>query len=208
MMVAAYDFTPPLYQVSIVQAYQRHGAGDGRPKMPTFAGAGTGGTAGEEFYRNRLGYETATIAVRHDVPTATNEFADAMAQVKAGFGRTVSHLPAVFGVSRQTLYNWLKGETPKSSHHAKLRELAAAARVFEELTFVPTATHLQQPILKGKSLIELLSEGADGTEAAKRLMRVVQRNAEEQRRVDRILAGSPSTRPDREDFGLPAFREE
>lgn len=53
-----------------------------------------------------------------------------MLDIKAGFGRTMMRLPEVLGVSRQTLCNWLDGETPKEPHQAKLVELAEAARIF------------------------------------------------------------------------------
>jgi hypothetical protein len=78
---------------------------------------------------SRQGYSPFAIL---EVELATDQdtyapYTDLMKEVKTGFGRTMSHLPAVFGVSRQTLYNWLNGETTKEQHQGKLVQLAAAA---------------------------------------------------------------------------------
>ena len=134
-------------------------------------------------------------------------FVDLMTEVKAGFGRTMSRLPEIFGVSRQSLYNWLDGETPKDVHHAKLEQLAAAARVFTELGFKPTSATLDRTVAQGKSLLQLLSEGADGKEAAKKLVRIVQRGADSRARLDALLGGRKA-RPDASDMGTPTFNEE
>lgn len=76
----------------------------------------------------------------------------------------LSRLPEVFGVSRQTLYNWLAGETPKEAHQERLRQLVAAAAVFTEHGFRPTAAALDRTVSQGKSLLELLRDGANGSE--------------------------------------------
>lgn len=97
-------------------------------------------------------------------------YAELMQVIKSGFGRTMSRLPEVFGVSRQTIGSWMKGETPKPVHQEKLRQLAEAARIFSALGFKPTSLALDRTITQGKSLLQLLSEGADGRDAAKRLV--------------------------------------
>jgi hypothetical protein len=108
-------------------------------------------------------------------------------EVKAGFGRTMSHLPAVFGVSRQTFYNWLNGEIPKKKHQGKLVQLAASARVFIEAGFKPTALSLDRTVLHGKSFIELIGQGADGKESAERLIRLEKRGASARAKLDALL---------------------
>ena len=110
-----------------------------------------------------------------------------MKEVKAGFGRTMSHLPAVFGVSRQTLYNWLNGEIPKEQHQGKLVQLAVAARVFNGAGFKPTALSLDRSVAQGKSFIELIGQGADGRETAERLIRIEKRGAAAREKLDALL---------------------
>jgi transcriptional regulator with XRE-family HTH domain len=115
------------------------------------------------------------------------QYTDLMKEVKAGFGRTMSHLPAVFGVSRQTFYNWLNGEIPKKKHQEKLVQLAASARVFIEAGFKPTALSLDRTVLHGKSFIELIGQGADGKESAERLIRLEKRGASAWAKLDALL---------------------
>lgn len=88
--------------------------------LPCFGGSGTGGVESVHFVMSRQGYSPYAI-LKFELSTAQDTYApytDLMKEVKAGFGRTMSHLPAVFGVSRQTRYNWLSGETPKEQPKA------------------------------------------------------------------------------------------
>jgi transcriptional regulator with XRE-family HTH domain len=181
-------------------------SGSGRP-LPLFGGAGTGGLESEAFFRLRSGYQPFIIVELPAQVQPVAPFAKLMSDVKVGFGRTMSRLPEVFGVSRQTLYNWLEGETPKEAHHARLQQLAEAARVFTELGFKPTSLTLDRTVNQGKSLLQLLSEGADGREAAKKLVRVVQRGADSRSKLDALL-GDRKARPEASDMGAPSFVED
>jgi transcriptional regulator with XRE-family HTH domain len=130
-----------------------------------------------------------------------------MKEVKTGFGRTMSHLPAVFGVSRQTLYNWLNGETPKEQHHDKLVQLAAAARVFTEAGFKPTALSFERVVAQGKSFLELIAQGAEGREAAERLVRIEKRGMAARAKLDDLLGDRKPSRLSVSDMGRPALDE-
>lgn len=184
--------------------------GECRP-LPYFGESGTGGVEGLQFIVSRQGYQPPTILVLKQEPTTPQEtrapFADLMREVKAGFGRTMSHLPAVFGVSRQTLYNWLNGETPKEQHQSKLEQLAAAARVFAGADFKPTALSLDRTIAQGKSFIELIGQGADGKETAERLIRIEKRGAAAREKLNALLGDRSFSRPDVADMGRPALNE-
>lgn len=176
----------------------------------TISSPGTGGNSTIEFFRERRGYQLFPLEEQPPDPpvAAVTSFADLMLEVKSGFGRTITRLPVVFGVSRQTLYNWLKGETPKDSHQTKLIELAAAARTFSAAHFTPTAPMLDQTVSHGKSFLALLAEGADGTDTANGLMRIVNRSRDARARLEAALAGHPKARPTVSDMGAPAFDED
>ena len=131
-----------------------------------------------------------------------------MKEVKAGFGRTMSHLPVVFGVSRQTLYNWLNGETPKEQHQDKLVQLAAAARAFTEAGFKPTALSLERTVAQGRSFVELIEQGADGKETAERLVRIEKRGTVAKAKLDALLGGRTPSRPDVSEMGRPELNED
>ncbi len=165
--------------------------------------AGTGGAAGAQFMLEAYGYQPVKV-LKAPVMADEAPFARLMEQVKAGFGRTLSRLPAVFGVSRQTLYNWLDGDTPKEAYQERLRQLADAAAVFQGMGMKPTTAMLDRTISQGLSFLELLAEGADGKETAKKLVRVVQRGGEARSKLDTMLAGRKSSLTPA-DIGAPAL---
>jgi hypothetical protein len=166
---------------------------------------GTGGVAMVSFIREAYGYPLFTVLQSTTfVPEAP--FVKLMQQVKAGFGRTLSRLPVVFGVSRQTLYNWLEGETPKPAHHERLRQLAEAAAVFQEFGIKPTTPMLERTLAQGKNFLQLLAEGTNGKDAAKKLVRVVQRGNESRSKLDALLGGRKATLTS-SDLGAPALDE-
>jgi transcriptional regulator with XRE-family HTH domain len=179
--------------------------------LPVIGGAGTGGVESGDYYRRmyvlHMGYQAlAVIVAQVQVPNPA-PYAELMQVIKTGFGRTMTRLPEVFGVSRQTLYNWMNGETPKSAHQEKLRQLAEAARTFSAVGFRPTSLALDRTIMRGKSLLQLLSEGADGREAAQKLVRVHQRGSEAAAKLDDLLGGRKA-RPEASDMGMPSLDED
>lgn len=177
--------------------------------LPGFGRSGTGGVEGVQFGLSRQGYAAYTILKSPPVTLEVSyaPYADLMKQVKSGFGRTMSHLPAIFGVSRQTIYNWINGEAPKEHHQAKIVQLAAAARVFIEAGFKPTALTFQRTVAQGKSFSELLALGADGKEAAERLVRIEKRGLSARAKLDALLGDKNSTRLETSDMGRPASNE-
>ncbi len=173
----------------------------------TYGNAGTGGEHGIELATHHVGYAFPSLggAAEKSPEAATHVLQ--MQQVKAGFGRTMSRLPEVFGVSRQTLYNWLKGETPKDIHLERLRELADAAALFSDMGFTPTSNSLDRTLLQGKSFLQLLAQGESGKEMARKLIRVHQRSGDARAKLDALLGGKKASTA-AEDFGAPAFKED
>lgn len=177
--------------------------------LPCFGGSGTGGIESVHFVISRQGYSPYPILKGEPAPAPDTyaPYADLMKEVKVGFGRTMCHLPAVFGVSRKTLYNWLNGETPKEQHQGKLIQLAAAARVFAKTGFKPTALSLERTVAQGKSFVELIGQGADGKETAERLVRIEKRGATAREKLDALLGNRTPSRPDVADMGRPSPNE-
>ncbi len=208
LAVPVADFNAyPNYR-SVPAIHSQATVAEGRP-LPCFGGGGTGGVEGVQFIMSRQGY--SPFAILKVEPVNTREiyapYMDLMRTVKAGFGRTMSHLPAVFGVSRQTLYNWLNGEIPKEQHQGKLLQLAAAARVFTNTGFKPTALSLDRSVANGKSFIELIGQGANGEVTAERLIRIEKRGASAREKLDALLGNRSSPSPEVADLGRPAFNE-
>lgn len=202
--VAAYA----LYK-AVPAIHGRATVAEGGP-LPCFGGAGTGGFEGLHFVTSRQGYRLYAV-VENGLSASQAPYApytDLMQEVKSGFGRTMSHLPAVFGVSRQTLYNWLSGEVPKKQHQGKLVQLAAAARVFVEMGFKPTPVALDRTVAQGKSFVELLAEDADGKDMAQRLVRIVKRGTASREKLDAILGDRTPPPLEVSDMGRPSLNED
>lgn len=161
-----------------------------------FGKPGTGGVASWDFWERRFGYGAISVAQPDvSIPTS-NAVQHAMQTVREGFGRTMSYLPAVFGVSRQTLYNWLNGEkSPSHEHEGKIRQLEAASRRFQELGFKPTSSHLTRTLTQGRTFLELLAAGSDGALTADKLVRLVHRGQSSRARLTELLAGRESAGP-------------
>lgn len=149
---------------------------------------GTGGLPLVALVQSDIGYSMVPVVVA--VPQAVDTpFADLMQVVQAGFGRTMSSLPGVFGVSRQTLYNWLKGETPKVVYQERIRELAKAASLFQDLGFVSTTQALSRVLMDGKSFLQLVAEGADGKDMAKKLVSLIRRGDDSRAKLTALVGG-------------------
>ena len=195
------DFALVRYRPTQAIANRTHAVDRPFPYLVT----GTGGLAGERFIRHGMGYRPFEV-LESIQPIVDAPYVKLMEQVRAGFGRTMSRLPEVFGVSRQTLYNWLDGETPKPAHQERLRQLAQAAQVFIDLGIKPTVLMLDRTVAQGKTLLQLLAAGGDGKESAKKLVRIIQRGSDASAQLDRLLAGRKAP-VKAADLGTPAWDE-
>jgi hypothetical protein len=175
---------------------------EGRP-LPNIGALGTGGTESRAYYLNRIGYQQVEV-VREISAQVPAPFVDLMEKVQLSFGRTMSRLPEVFGVSRQTLYNWLAGETPREQHQAKIRQLASAALVFKQLGYKPTALALDQTLMSGKSFLQLINSGSDGREAAQKLIKLSTRTSLAKGKLDDLLGGRRAILKE-SDIGTPTL---
>lgn len=193
---AIYRQGPPISRPADVSA----------PPWP-YADVGTGGVYVIGLALYHVGYPMASVGEHPDMQPEPAPHVLQMRQVKAGFGRTMSRLPEVFGVSRQTLYNWLNGETPKEAHAERLRQLAEAAALFADMHFKPTSASLDRTLLQGMSFLQLLAQGENGKEMARKLIRVHQRSESSRAKLDAVLGGQKA-RPTAEDIGAPSLNED
>lgn len=208
-IIPGYDFMEAIDQRSSQSAYRRPAVAEGHP-LPAYGAAGTGGVESVDFYNRRPGYCVFVVVrgLEQSPPAPFAPYAELMEQVKAGFGRTMSRLPEIFAVSRQTLYNWLGGETPKPNHQEKIVQLAAAARAFSQLGVKPTSDLLDRVVSNGKSFLQLLADGADGAETASKLVRLAKRSTDSKSKLDAILQGRKTDRPEVSDMGSPSLAED
>lgn len=167
---------------------------------------GTGGLALAAFVKSPYGYRMVKVLESPNVQIQA-PFAKLMQQVKDGFGRTMSSLPEAFGVSRQTLYNWLEGETPKTQHQARLKQLAKSAQVFTELGVKPTTAMLRRTLVQGKNFLQLIEQGEDGKLVAQKLIQITSKTSNSRDKLNTLLSNR-KTKLEASDFGTPLFRED
>lgn len=101
-----------------------------------------------------IGAEETRTAQSHQLETA-----------KRSLEVTVTALCKVFGVSRQTYYNWLKGETPSPENMSLLAKLSEAGQLLNGLAG-PKSLLLSQPLKNGQTFWQLLQAGSDPVDLA------------------------------------------
>jgi len=92
--------------------------------------------------------------------------AENIAQIRKIIAPAMSDLAKSFNVSRQTIYNWLKGEQPANEHISKLRDLALAADAFAEAGISVNGILLKRKVIQGKNLFEAIRDGGSALDTA------------------------------------------
>jgi len=130
--------------------------------------AGTGGTP--QIPPDHVGYAPHVIFV--EAHRKTHVVAQ-IQQVLQELGVSNTGLARAMCVSRQAIYNWLRGDSLKPEHQAKIDSLARASEVLRKLDVLPRAL-LKQPLEAGRNFWALVREGQDPETLANRLASVFQ----------------------------------
>lgn len=114
----------------------------------------------------------------------------------------VSELASVFGVSRQSIYNWINGESVALENVSKLHDLASAADVLAFQGIRVDSNLLKRKFHNGKSLMQVAKAGESAQSAALNLVQIIKREAIQRERMNarfanRMRANATS------DFDLP-----
>lgn len=94
------------------------------------------------------------------IPVAQSELGapssvELLERVLVVFTPSVSGLAKVFGVSRQTLYNWKNGERLSAENEEKLRSMGGAADLFSRAKITVTGSILKRKVLDNKTLFDI-----------------------------------------------------
>lgn len=84
-----------------------------------------------------------------------------VSRIRELFGLTMSDLANVFGVSRPTVYAWLRGQDPKPESLTLIYRLSAVADEIEKLAVPRIEKLVRRPIFQGRSLIDKMKSGDD-----------------------------------------------
>ena len=121
--------------------------------------------------------------------------AEDMEQIRKVLSPTMSDLAKSFNVSRQTIYNWLRGEQPTPEHMARLRDLALVADMFAEAGVPVNSMLLKRKVIKGKNLFEIIREGGSIRDAAQLLLQIVRIETSQRERLTARFAGRTISQP-------------
>lgn len=165
-------------------------------------GIGTGGEFSLEYLqRSTTTAHIAAAPVAELTPVRTPR--EDLAHIREVLSPAVSDLANTFGVTRQSVYNWLNGEPVAEGNAAKLRDLAQAADVLVHEGITVNAALLKRKFVNGKTLLQVAEAGESARDAAVLLAKIHIREAAQRARMNTRFANRAKT-PTTADFDLPA----
>ena len=81
--------------------------------------------------------------------------------IRDTFALKMSEIAQLFDVSRPTVYAWLDGSTPRPDVLARLAYLSKQAEKVNQAGITRVEHFLRRPLADGRSLLQLLKEGAN-----------------------------------------------
>ena len=129
-----------------------------------------------------------------------------LSRIREVLNPAVSDLATTFGVSRQSVYNWLNGEPVADQNAAKLQDLAQAADVLAHEGVGINAALLKRKFANGRTLMQIAQAGESARDAALMLIQIHKREAVQRERMKARFANRAKT-PASADFDLPASND-
>lgn len=173
---------------------------------------GTGGMMTHAYFEQRQskGYDFAHITCvgQPFSVRALREPKESLAHIRSVFRPSVSELASIFGVTRQTLYNWMSGDRPAPESAERLDDLARAGDVFVAEGIVSSPYLFRRKLLNGKSLMDVIGAGGTAESAARSMIALARKEANQREELQRRLANRRAPQRDHEDLGIPMFEEE
>jgi transcriptional regulator with XRE-family HTH domain len=173
----------------------------------TLFGGGTGG----EFVLERVQRTAASVqpvAQLFDFVelASIRSPAENLARIREVLKPAVSDLATAFGVSRQSIYNWLNGDPLADGNATRLQDLAQAADVLANEGIAVTAALLKRKFANGRTLLQVSQVGESAVDAARLLVQIHKRETIQRERMNARLVNRAKT-PPTADFDLPASND-
>lgn len=132
--------------------------------------------------------------------------AEDLVRIREVLKPAVSDLATTFGVSRQSVYNWLNGDPVADENAAKLQDLAQAADVLDHEGIEVNAALLKRKFANGRTLLQVAQAGESARDAALQLVHIHKREAAQRERMATRFANRPKTQTSA-DFDLPSAND-
>ncbi len=171
------------------------------------SGIGTGGELSLEHLQRSIqqAQYAAPIADLVEVGQVRSPSED-LSRIREVLNPAVSDLATTFGVSRQSVYNWLNGEPVAEENAAKLQDLAQAADVLAHEGVTVDAALLKRKFASGRTLLQVAQAGESARDAALMLVQIYKREAAQRERMNARFATRAKTSPSA-DFDLPSSND-
>lgn len=126
-----------------------------------------------------------------------------LSRIREVLNPAVSDLATTFGVSRQSVYNWLNGELVADENAAKLEDLAQASDLLAHEGVSINSALLKRKFANGRTLMQVAQAGESARVAALMLIQLHKREAAQRERMNARFANRPKAHASA-DFDLPA----
>lgn len=169
---------------------------------------GTGGELSIEHLQrstHQMQHRGPTVDVANAAPVRNP--AEDLVRIREVLKPAVSDLATTFGVSRQSVYNWLNGEPVAEENAAKLRDLAQAADVLAYEGIAVNAALLKRKFANGRTLLQVAQAGESARDAALQLVHIHKREATQRNRMAARFANRGKSAPSA-DFDLPSASDD
>jgi transcriptional regulator with XRE-family HTH domain len=171
---------------------------------------GTGGIASPSFFNARQDMGYALVQWRPNEQNLLRHLRgpqEDLAQIRAVFKPSISEIAGVFGVSRQSVYNWMAGEKPSQESVERLDDLARAADMFLADGIAGSSYLFRRKLETGKTLMDTVREGGSARDAARSLLQIAQKESSQRETLQRRLANRVAVH-DSSDIGSPMLTED
>ena len=168
------------------------------------SGIGTGGEISIEHLQrstHQMQHIAPTVDVANVAPVRSPT--EDLVRIREVLKPAVSDLATTFGVSRQSVYNWLNGEPVAEENAARLQDLAQAADVLAHEGITANAALLRRKFANGRTLLQAVQAGESARDAVLQLVHIHKRETIQRERMAARLANRGRTAPSA-DFDLPS----
>ena len=164
---------------------------------------GTSGELSLEQLQLRVRQAAGMVSVVEFVEvTSVRTPSENLSRIRDVLNPAISNLATTFGVSRQSVYNWMNGDPVADENAAKLRDLAQAADLLSREGVGINAALLKRKFANGRTLMQIAQAGESASDAALMLIQISQREAAQRERMNIRFANRAKT-PATADFDLP-----
>lgn len=107
--------------------------------------------------------------------------AEHVANIRDVFAVNMSELASILRITRPTAYAWLTGQEPKGEAVIRIQQLSCAADKFNQANIIRLDKLVYRPILRGRSLLDILKTDEDPTAALATLKVIADKEAQTRR---------------------------